>query len=70
MEPVRLDPRYVLLYTLTDVARCVRVKPATLRDWGVGRDYATAGARRRVTPVSILADPIRPDRFSFMNLVA
>ena len=69
MDTRRQDERYVPLYTLQEVARYVRVKPTTLRDWGLGHSYPETGPRRDSGPLFILADLMKPDRFSFMNLV-
>lgn len=61
-------PRDLPLYSVADAARIVRVSPATLRTWVLGRRYATQGGERQWDPLVRAADP-RAARLSFTNLV-
>lgn len=64
------DPRAIGLYPLTDAARYVRIPPATLRSWVVGRPYATRTGERTWAPIIEPADPTPGAiRLSFKNLV-
>ena len=70
-EPMRtndLDPRSQPAYTLREAALCVRVPPATLRAWTVGRPYPTTSERRHSAPLIAPADGDR-GLFSFVNLI-
>lgn len=61
-------PRYVAAYPLAEAARYVRIAPATLRSWVVGRDYPKRGGLGRFTPLIRLPDA-RSTELSFANLV-
>lgn len=61
-------PRDLPLYTLADAARIVRVSPATLRSWVLGRRYPTREGARDWEPLVRIADR-RASRLSFTNLV-
>lgn len=62
------QPRDLPLYSLADAARIVRVRPATLRSWVLGREYETSGGMQKWPALVKIAD--RKDRrLSFTNLV-
>jgi uncharacterized protein (DUF433 family) len=61
-------PRDVPLYSVADAARIVRLSPATLRTWVLGRRYATRAGERHWDALIRAADP-RAGRLSFTNLV-
>ena len=62
------DAREQGAYTLAEAARYVRVAPATLRSWTLGRGYATAGGARRFRPL-IHPPSQRESILSFNNLI-
>lgn len=41
------NPRDLPLYAIAEAARVVRIHPATLRTWVLGRSYATRDAPQR-----------------------
>jgi len=53
---------------LAEAARYLRLSPATLRSWTVGRDYPTAKGIRQFTPLIRPADT-SPPTLSFANLI-
>ena len=55
-------------YTLADGARYLRLPPATLRAWVVGRDYKTAEGAKDFSPL-ILPASTKPTMLSFANLI-
>jgi uncharacterized protein (DUF433 family) len=55
-------------YTLAEGARYLRLPPATLRSWVLGREYPTAGGSGRFPPLIRLASS-RPPLLSFGNLI-
>jgi len=61
-------PRDLPLYSVADAARIVRVSPATLRSWVLGRRYPTREGARLWEALVRIADP-RTARLSFTNLV-
>ena len=61
-------PRELPLYTIADAARVVRIKPATLRTWALGRTYPTHAGAKRWSPLIRAADP-KQGLLSFANLV-
>lgn len=61
-------PRELALYSMADAARIVRLSPATLRSWVLGRHYPTREGDRQWNPLVRIADP-RACRLSFTNLV-
>lgn len=65
------DPREVPAYTLPVAARLVRVPPATLRYWVVGRKgIGRDGSERLPQPLIVLASGASQRRyFSFTNIV-
>jgi len=62
------QPRDLPLYSLADAARIVRVRPATLRSWVLGRKYETSGGTRKWPALVQIADR-KEKRLSFANLV-
>lgn len=60
--------RDIAAYTLAEAARYLRLPPATLRSWVLGRQYPTAGGGSQFPP---LLRPARqaPPLLSFSNLV-
>ena len=62
------NPRELPLYTIADAARVVRIHPATLRTWVLGRSYDTQGGSKTWRPLIRRADP-KVARLSFTNLV-
>lgn len=62
------SPRALPLYSVPDAARILRVRPATLRSWALGRRYPTRGGPRRWPALIRAADP-KSNRLSFTNLV-
>ena len=55
-------------YPVVEAALYVRIAPATLRSWAVGRGYETSRGTRRFQPLLSLADP-RQRLLSFNNLI-
>jgi uncharacterized protein (DUF433 family) len=55
-------------YSVVEAALYVRIAPATLRSWVVGREYETSTGSRRFQPLVRLADS-RRGLLSFNNLV-
>lgn len=66
--PATIDPRNEPSYTLSEVARHLRLAPGTLRAWLVGRPYPAGGGTRTFAP---LIRPAQKDPLvlSFWNLV-
>ena len=62
------DPRALPFYTPTEVARILRVSPATIKTWAFGRPYETSAGTRTWDPLIEPADA-RHKRLSFRNLV-
>jgi len=62
------NPRELPLYTVADAARVVRINPATLRTWVLGRSYPTRSGSKSWSPLIRIADP-KLGRLSFTNLV-
>lgn len=62
------DVRHQPAYTVAEAARYLKVAPATLRSWVVGRPYPTAAGAARSRPV-IQAASNPPPMLSFWNLV-
>jgi uncharacterized protein (DUF433 family) len=55
-------------YTLAEAARYLKVAPATLRSWVVGRDYPRSTGEGRFHP--LIHPPVRqPPTLSFWNLI-
>lgn len=61
-------PRDLPLYSLREAARIVRIPPATLRSWVIGRPYPTRSGTQSWPPLVRIADPAAR-RLSFTNLV-
>jgi uncharacterized protein (DUF433 family) len=61
-------PRELPLYTIAEAARVVRIHPATLRTWALGRSYPTRSGRKSWSPLIRAADSAL-GRLSFTNLV-
>lgn len=55
-------------YSLTEAARYLKLSPATLRSWFLGRDYPTAQGISKFAPVLKLARK-QPPTLSFSNLI-
>ncbi len=68
MLAAKSDPRNAPAYPLTEVARYVKVAPATLRAWVLGRPYPTAQGPRHSRAL-IRPASARPPILSFFNLV-
>ncbi|HEY4187129.1 MAG TPA: DUF433 domain-containing protein [Polyangia bacterium] len=62
------NPRDLPLYSVAEAARVVRVNPATLRSWVLGRSYETRSGDKNWSPLIQVADS-RLGRLSFANLV-
>lgn len=62
------SPRELPLYSIREAARVVRVHPATLRTWALGRSYKTSSGHKRWSPLIQAADP-KAGMLSFANLV-
>ncbi|MGH6717812.1 MAG: DUF433 domain-containing protein [Alphaproteobacteria bacterium] len=62
------DRREVAAYTIAEAARYLRLPPATLRSWMLGRRYPTAGGARRFPPL-IRPASRQPPLLSFWNLI-
>jgi uncharacterized protein (DUF433 family) len=62
------NPRDLPLYTIAEAARVVRLNPATLRSWVLGRSYATSAGEKNWSPLIKVAD-FKSGRLSFANLV-
>jgi uncharacterized protein (DUF433 family) len=62
------DPRNEPAYAITEAARYLRLSPATLRSWFLGRPYPTARGLSQFAPV---LKPARrePPTLSFSNLI-
>lgn len=61
-------PRELPLYPIADAARVVRIHPATLRTWALGRSYPTRSGQKSWSPIIRAADP-KGGYLSFVNLV-
>lgn len=62
------NPRELPLYTLAEAAHVVRLNPATLRTWALGRSYPTRSGQK-VWPALIRAADPKLGMLSFANLV-
>jgi len=62
------QPRDLPLYSMAEAARIVRLRPATLRTWVLGRDYETSSGTQKWPALVKIADR-RQKRLSFTNLV-
>lgn len=62
------DPQQLAAYQLAEAARYVRIAPATLRSWVVGRDYPKRGGVARFKPLIRLPN-VDKTELSFANLV-
>jgi uncharacterized protein (DUF433 family) len=62
------SPRELPLYSIAEAARVVRVHPATLRTWVLGRSYPTRSGHKAWSPLIRVADR-KQGRLSFVNLV-
>ncbi len=68
-EPLtKLDPRNEPAYSITEASRYLRLSPATLRSWVLGRPYPTARGLSQFAPVLKLAKK-DPATLSFSNLI-
>ncbi|MGE0554264.1 MAG: DUF433 domain-containing protein [Gemmatimonadales bacterium] len=66
--PPPQDVRSTPAYTVAEAARYVKLPPATLRSWVVGRSYPRRGGKGFFEPLIALPEPSRP-LLSFWNLV-
>ena len=64
----KTDPRNDPAYPLTEAARYLRLPPATLRAWTLGRPYPTSTGSGRFQPL-IRPAARRPVSLSFWNLI-
>ncbi len=55
-------------YTLSEAAHYLRLPPATLRSWVVGRNYSTAEGSKGFSPL-IKPASVKPPMMSFTNLI-
>ncbi|MGC4048343.1 MAG: DUF433 domain-containing protein [Paludibaculum sp.] len=62
------DPRDLPVYLPTEAAFYLRVRPATLRAWALGRSYQTAGGAKRFEPLIELPDSSQ-SLLSYTNLI-
>jgi uncharacterized protein (DUF433 family) len=62
------DPRNQAAYPLNEAARYIRLPPATLRAWTLGRPYPTAQGSGHFRPI-IRPASSRPPLLSFWNLI-
>jgi len=62
------DPYDEPAYTVAEAARYLKLSPATLRSWFLGRDYPTTKGMTQFAPVLKLAAK-RPPALSFSNLI-
>jgi len=62
------DPRDMPAYTMTEAARYLRLAPATLRSWVMGRPYPKGSEMAFFNPLIQLPDP-KITQLSFWNLV-
>jgi uncharacterized protein (DUF433 family) len=62
------NPRELPFYSLAEAARIVRIHPATLRTWVLGRPYPTSRGRKN-WPALIRAADAATGHVSFANLV-
>ena len=68
-EPLtNLDSRSEPAYSITEAGRYLRLSPATLRSWVLGRPYPTARGLSQFAPVLKLAKK-DPATLSFSNLI-
>ena len=68
-EPLtKLDSRSEPAYSITEAGRYLRLSPATLRSWVLGRPYPTARGLSQFAPVLKLAKK-DPATLSFSNLI-
>jgi uncharacterized protein (DUF433 family) len=65
---LRTDPQHLAAYPLAEGARYVRLAPATLRSWVIGRNYPKGAGVARFAPLIRLPDA-RSTELSFANLV-
>lgn len=66
--PATIDPRNQPAYSLAEAARFLKVPPATLRTWTLGRGYPTSAGRGQFDPLIHPASTI-PTLLSFWNLI-
>ena len=62
------DPRYLPIYGMTEAARYLRLAPATLRSWVVGRSYPRKEDQGFFAPL-IQRPDAADSRLSFINLI-
>ena len=62
------DPREMPAYSIPAAAHHLRLPPATLRSWVLGRTYQTQAGPRKFKPIIRVPDPAGP-LLSFFNLV-
>jgi uncharacterized protein (DUF433 family) len=55
-------------YTIADAAHHLRLPPATIRSWLIGRSYPTTAGKGHFAPLVLMADPVR-HLLSFRDLV-
>ena len=67
-EATATDLRDNPAYTIAEAARYLKLAPATLRSWVLGRRYPTAGGNGRFHPLIRLASR-QPPLLSFWNLI-
>lgn len=67
-ETAHIDIRNQPAYSIAEAARFLKVPPATLRTWTLGRAYPVSAGEGRFQPLIRPASP-RPALLSFWNLV-
>ena len=55
-------------YTIGEAAHYLRLPPATVRAWAVGRRYLTRSGQKRAAPVLVIPSK-KPPMLSFLNMV-
>lgn len=64
----KLDPRNIPTYSIGDAAKYLRIPPATIRSWTVGRKYPKAEGEGFFAPLIPIPNQ-KPKLLSFTNMV-
>jgi uncharacterized protein (DUF433 family) len=67
-RPSAFDIRNQPAYSVAEAAHYLRIAPATLQSWALGRAYETASGQKQWPALFVVSDPVRR-RLSFVNLV-